>query len=489
MKLSLHLSACLLLGIFLAWPGLMRSQCLITLPHHHLKIADTPGTVIWTRITNTTKHSIILHPLLSNGCSADSASLISGFLGRLRPSADTDEIRLQLIQMVGRYIKSANKTNGLSIFKESDDTVVNRKFSFTGSALSIPLWQCGDFCREAAFILYATGFFHPDDFLLNSFGFHTVMQIKLLGGDTVFADMSVEEPVFMVANAAKGSGWASLCDIINDRSLITDKSKYCYKKEAGDSMDLSLLEISAYKSKFDLPFNQRIFHLARFHPVNFNADFVLYPGQVIEYRDTTGYLVDTGKNGKGQAARRIMQLAAGELARGKMDKSIGAIAESILAYYDLCARLLDTSREAAMAMCKNREIQLFDSGSNWYPVHTTKILVLRSNIPPGVDTLYFGIQTSAPLLIAQSVEINGKDTSLFRAAFYSSSLFSPAHALAAGQVNYANGIGRFDCILPHTRLQQDLLYNNNVLNFYTGGRMFTASGPGIEVSSSADTGR
>ena len=82
-------------------------------------------------------------------------------------------------------------------------------------------------------MLECTKYFADSDFIIENCHIHTTMQVKLLGGDTVFTDMAVNTPVFMVANTAKKCGWASLNDILNNSGLVTPKSYYANARKAG----------------------------------------------------------------------------------------------------------------------------------------------------------------------------------------------------------------------------------------------------------------
>ena len=206
----------------------------LNLPHHYIFPGISPGTVIYTRLTNTTDHSITLHPLLAPMNATDSASLIQGILSQITQTGNIDNIRLQLLRVVGRYIKSPLKVSFLPNFKDgNDDSIINRAYSLIGNSFSVPSWHCDNFCKEAIYMLECTKYFADSDFIIENCHIHTTMQVKLLGGDTVFTDMAVNTPVFMVANTAKKCGWASLNDILNNSGLVTPKSYYANARKAG----------------------------------------------------------------------------------------------------------------------------------------------------------------------------------------------------------------------------------------------------------------
>jgi hypothetical protein len=470
---------------------LHQSPTVLLLPMHHIKPADTPGTIIFTRITNTTNHSITLHPLLTPMRATDSATLIQGILSKVTPSDNIDKKRMKLIQIVGHYIKSTNKNSFFPNLRDNNnDTLINREYSLIGSGFSLPSWHCDNFCKEAIYLLECTKLFADSDFILQHCSIHTTMQVKMHNGDTVFVDMAVGTPVFMVANPSRKSGWASLSDILNDTTLVSGQSRYYFINDRGDSVDISpARSIDNYKLIFQLPWKLNNYAASGHNLDNFNGDFILAPGQSIEYRDTIGYIIDTSQNGIGAIIDADMQKAAYFGVAGKIYKDESYLDSASCYLYKPYSETLKVPVSEAASLFNNGKILLYSRAENWSPGYLPKQSVLYSFIPASEDTGYFGIQTSAPLLVTASTMYNEKTNDSFYVSFYADALFSAPPAITANQFNYANGLGRFTQILPHTSVNQQLLYNYNIFNFYKGGAMFLASGSGIVIQASSDATR
>ena len=467
-----------------------RNSQILSLPRHRINTLTKNGSVIFTRLTNTTNHSITLHPLLGPQKATDSASLIQGLLAQLTPSTDKDNIRIQLIQIAGRYIKSPNKVSIFpNIRDDNNDMLIRKEYSLIGSDFSLPSWHCDNFCKEAIYLLEATKCFSDSDFILEHCKIHTTMQVKLLNGDTVFVDMAVGTPVFMIANPAKKHGWASLSDILNNTDLVTEQSRYLYAREQRLPIDICVARtIANYKQVLQLSWHTNNYSASLHSLYNFSGDFILAPGQSIEYRDTLGYIIDTTQNGFGAMIDADMQKVA---QFGVMAKINGNPAYWDSAHYYLYkpySDILNISIPKATVLFNDGKILLYSStDTNWTPARLPQQSVLYSLIPPSSDTLYYGVQTSLPFLITGSAYVNaGTLIDSFATRIYGNTMLGTVPVITGSQYNYANGIGIFRQIPPNTSVTQALLYNYNVFDFYSGGPMFLASDSGIKIEYSQD---
>jgi len=466
------------------------SQRILKLPQHHISPADTPGTVIFTRLTNTTGHSITLHPLLTPMGATDSASLVRGILAQLKPSGDTDNIRLQLIRIVGHYIKSPFKESFLPNVRDyNNNRLIKKEYSLTGSEFSFPSWHCDNFCREAIYLLEATKFFADSDFIIQNCGIHTTMQVKLLHGDTIFADMAVGTPVFMVPDPNRRCGYASLSDILNDTTLVAANTLYFYINEHGDSINVAPIRgLNTYQPIFRLPWTLHPCTASKDVLANFSGDFILAPGQSVEYRYTLGYVIDTSLSENKTTIDAAMKKVAYFGVLSRMEKIDRYLDSAVLYLYKPYSDILKIPMSRARVLFNEGKIWIYSSNSTWSPGYLPHQSILYSNIPASADTLYYGVQTSAPLLITDSKYLSGKmATDSFHMAFYGEAPLNAAPRIDDSEFNYANGVGNFIKIPPHTEVRQRLLYNYHILNFYKGGPMFAASAPGILIESSPDT--
>ncbi|MDB5280976.1 MAG: hypothetical protein JWO06_51 [Bacteroidota bacterium] len=448
----------------------------VYLPKHTILPGDPPGKITWSRITNKSSKAVTLYPILKDPYASDSATLIRQLLSKVT-STNRDSARLQLMFLVAHYLKSPSRINTLTMFSEAstDDSINARKYALIGSELSIHNWQCQNFTREAIAVLEATQFFSDTDFIINSLKLHTVLEVKHRG-DTIMLDMTSSTPVFIVGNPAKACGYASVSDIMNDTSLISESSRYLFNGQP----IFAEADISEYQMHFQ-SVDKDLF--VKVPLDNFDARIVLCAGCWMEYRDTLGYIIDTSV----LSNRNFIEAAAVQCSHfSKLYKLTGntAYQDSTLFYlYNGPATLLNLSLAAAKAAYNSGRIRYYGATQSWYPSYDTKLPQLFFNKPASAPGAIWGKDISFPFLVSSFTY----NHAISNFQFYSAELLDTAPVVTAQQFNYANSFNR---IIPaNVPLQLSLLYNPALINFYLGGAMFTTNSvtDSLLIESSIDT--
>ncbi|HWB63293.1 MAG TPA: T9SS type A sorting domain-containing protein [Chitinophagales bacterium] len=472
---------------------LVSGQSIITLPRHQISPLTPYGTEIFTRITNTAGVPDTLYPLYNpnhpghEDIFSDSSHLLNYLMSQVNFNTDTESIKLQLMQVVGRFVKNPRKANNLNIFQEAQsnvhDSAMVRKFSLIGSELGIPNWQCGSFVRHACHILLATGYFTPSDFRIVNLPFHSVMEFNYYGRWTL-ADVSVNTSAFMVPNPQSPNGFASADDVIHNSSLLDDSVRFVPTDVDGNDLPYSgqYLSMNDYKKYYYNPTYNSFSDTAPLY--NLSSAIVLCPGCSLEYRFKTGYVIDSSilqvKNTLSDNFRLIGYYGI----KYKVTGNSIYLDSTFYYMYNGPASIIGIPYSSAKSAFDANLIQYYSPNPDWSPSYYDITPQLHFHVPASTDTLYSTKDILLPFLTT-NIRLQNQDT------IVQSDLPLWADSLS-GQppiVPYRGIVywGYIKSILPpNTILDLDLAWNPAIINFYQGGPMFRSMHGSEIVETSTD---
>ena len=428
-----------------------------------------PGQVFKTVITNNSSHSVSLYPYLNRVGMEQIAWGDSFLLAYLRSQivglADTDDIRLRLVQVLATKIEKTDIFNhGQVLYNACTDSALYAKQNSLMGAMETLQKQCSDYEQNGIAILIETGFFNASNiqevYLVN----HVACQF-LYRGAWVFADLDPQEPFFMIADSMNENGFASATDIYNNHSLITENQRYYFVNDAGDSLNISNPSINVvhYQNRFAalnisaIPFTAA--------PISLSGIITL-PASASLIAEYTGiYVLDSAS----LAAIRSIPTSN---------------ADSI---YSTIAEELGVSKDSAMAIISENKLSLGYTTKTWQPDYRGITPTLKIILPPTKDTINIGkglnfcgyvLSSSANVALLDSSFSVNESPKIWTSG--NNNAIS-GQTVSDGSIQYLSGGG---FIPPHNNSSDTLVvsFNPMIVNFAMGLNVGYSTGDSINAS-------
>lgn len=427
-----------------------------------------PGKVYATKITNNSSNAISLYPYL-NKAGMENISWADSFLLAYLTSqisqiqvTDTDAIRLKLIQVMACKIEKTDMfLNNDVIFNPSDAFLYEAQNSLIGALSGVYQKQCGNYVCNTIAVLFKTGWFNFSNIQIAELDGHVCCQF-LYKGQFAFVDLDPGEPGFMFSNPASANGFASVFDLHNDTSLITNSQRYYYVDDNNDSINLSAgVTIQSYQKLFDVvSVNDAPSSLAT--PLSISGAITLpaHASIVATYVNEFYYLDSSN-----------------------LSRLLTAITNNNQnSMYDTAGQILGVSADSIMTMAQNNTLNITDyTPKTWQPVYSLIAPSISIILPATEDTVKMKKGTPSSInfpgyITSSTININFFDTIfaqgetpvLWTSPMTNASNISDGqcHYLSTGDSPLSNGGG---IILPHSSLDTiTVSYNPYILNFGQG---------------------
>lgn len=213
----------LVVGLF----GQISAQALPTAEEKENKLL--PGDTITWELYNTSQEASVFYPK-TNIAGAEyivfSKDSLVAWLHRQTTSSDPETKKVEALEALAFLLKSPFYQNKSGIFSEwgyngLDTAVATKKYRLP-LVLQFHHMQCGEYAKVGGNILVAAGIADTHEVRMGPLNGHLIGEI-LINDRWVAYDLDPGEPGFMQHNTASPNGFASIHDLINDTSLITER--------------------------------------------------------------------------------------------------------------------------------------------------------------------------------------------------------------------------------------------------------------------------